>query len=190
MHSPRTEDSLSIHLTVAIPQITHYDLLTELVNEAVEDGWLRSSVSLPDLENDAERTRTVLLRIAERLNAVAATTSPAELLWNVRAAKFSELPPEPVPVLPPTQPAESHRTRDGVRYRVVEDGDSLSLQESGRKVRLPATIGPVLDDLRDTGIIDQQQLAAELSAPVAEQLVRVLTDFGLITARETQKLGA
>jgi hypothetical protein len=181
MHSPRTEDSLSIHLTVSIPQVTRHDLLEAMTEEALRDEWLRGSVSLPRLEAEPELARVVLLGIAQRLADVARDASPEELLWRVRAARFTELPAEPVPVLPVTLPAQTHRLRDGARYRMVPDGDSVSLQGIGRRVTLPVAAVPVLEELRDTGTLDQRRLAAELTEPVAERLVQVLTDFGLIT---------
>ncbi|MEV6236313.1 cupin domain-containing protein [Lentzea sp. NPDC051838] len=181
MHSPRTEDSLSIHLTISIPQVTHHDLLQAMVDDALEDEWVRGSVSLARLEAGPELARVVLLAIAQRLSDVARDVSTEELLWRVRAARFAELPAEPVPVLPVVEPAQTHRLRTGAKYRVVPDGDSVSLQGVGRRVTLPAAAAPVLDELRDTGTLDRERLAEQLSAPLADQLVQVLTDFGLIT---------
>ncbi|SES33858.1 JmjC domain-containing protein [Actinokineospora terrae] len=182
MHSPRTTDELSIHLTFAIPQITRHDLLTELVAVAGPgDEWLRESVSLAELEDDDQVARATLRGLAQRLAAAAESANPADLLWAIRSRAFAEMPAEPVPVLPPTTPPRSLRVREGVRFRVVDDGDSLALHGSGKRVRLPVEVRGALDELRSTGTLDRGRWDEELTPPGAEQLVRVLTDIGLLT---------
>nr|BFF03765.1 hypothetical protein GCM10020241_54400 [Streptoalloteichus tenebrarius] len=180
MHAPRTEDSLSVHLTVAVSKVTRHDLLRRLVDAAVADPWLRASVSLSELEETPERAATVLRGIAERLAGVADQVDPADVLWATREEAFRELPPEPVPVLPPSAPPVAYRPRSGARFRVTVDGEHLSLSAGRRRMRLPAATAPVVEGLRRGEVLRVDELVAGLGAELAGELGRALVEFGMV----------
>ncbi|MFE2878268.1 JmjC domain-containing protein [Streptomyces roseus] len=181
-HSPRTQEELSMHLTIAIPPVTRHDLLTELVSRAVQDdAWLRATVSLDDLEEDAELARTVLAEAAERLAASAKTTDTADVLWAVRSGAFKSVVPEPVPVLPgPT--SAPYRLRDGAVFRVTEEPDGTALLRTGtRTARVPAAVAPVLDSLRRGPELNFGALAEALGVLEATEVSQALVGIGLVT---------
>lgn len=184
MHSPMTQDQLSIHLTVAITKTTHHDLLGELVRRAVDDEWLRESVELAELEADPEAAGRVLGEIGRRLAAFSGTVSSGELLWAVRKAAFREHTPEPVPVLPsdavPSASLFAYRRRVGAHFLAVPDGDGLMLSVGSLRARLPSAVGPVLDALRRDPELDQRRLTEVLGENNARKVTAALVDMGLL----------
>ncbi|SHG61967.1 JmjC domain-containing protein [Streptoalloteichus hindustanus] len=180
MHAPRTGDSLSVHLTVAVPKVSRHDLLRRLVDAAVSDPWFRASVSLPDLESAAEDPAGALREIAARLARVADQVEPEDLLWAAREDAFRELPPEPVPVLPPVTPPVAYRPRFGVRFRFTMDGEYVSVSAQRRRMRLPATAAPVIESLRQGEVLRVAGLVAELGEDQARELCQALVEFGLV----------
>jgi bifunctional lysine-specific demethylase and histidyl-hydroxylase NO66 len=183
MHSPMTQDELSIHLTVAITRTTHHDLLTELVRRAVDDEWLRAGLDPDELAGDPERARAVLREAGERLAALAGTAAPDEVLWAVRKAAFREQTPEPVPVLPVAEdrrPTGDQRLRDGAHFHLAPDNDGLWLSVGNRRVRLPATVTPVLEALRRDPVLDMPRLTTALGEDNARKVATALIDMGLL----------
>ncbi|MEV7398929.1 cupin domain-containing protein [Streptomyces sp. NPDC091267] len=180
LHSPCTQDELSIHLTVAVTPVTHHDLLTELVRRAADDSWLRATVGLDALDNDPELTRNVLAEVARSVAEAAATCDPADLLWAVRRTAFREHLPEPVPVLP--GPAHAHRLRAGAQFRLTGQpgDDKVLLTVGGRSALLPAATEPFLRALRDTPVVDRAGLAAALGAEGAGKVADALVTIGLL----------
>ncbi|MFJ6480965.1 MULTISPECIES: JmjC domain-containing protein [unclassified Streptomyces] len=181
-HSPRTQEDLSMHLTIAIPPVTRHDLLTELVSQAVgDDAWLRGTVSLDALEDDAELARTVLAEAAERLAASAKTADPADVLWAVRKAAFKSVVPEPVSVLPGSAAAAPYRLRDGAVFRVTEEKDGTALLTTGtHSARLPKAVAPALRSLRRGPDLDFGALVKALGVQDATEVSQALVSIGLV----------
>lgn len=183
MHSPYTEDELSIHLTVAVFKTTRHDLLAELVRRSVDDPWLRSSYDPARLEQDPEGARQVLLEAAQRLADVAKSADPADVLWAVRKAAFREFPPEPVPVLPRASAGSAAlRVREGTQFRTAEVDGVCRVWVGSRSMSLPAPARELIEALRHTAEFDRAALVARLGAETATTVTESLYDIGLLTA--------
>ncbi|MEV3870974.1 hypothetical protein [Streptomyces sp. NPDC049906] len=125
-----TLDSLSIHLTLAVSQTTHHDLLAQLVRRAVDDDWLREGVDRAALEANPALARETFRQAVARLATMADTVPADEVLWEARKNAFREQTPEPLPVL--TGPggeriAGAHRLRGGAQFHLVREGSQVML---------------------------------------------------------------
>lgn len=179
-HAPQTGDSLSIHLTFAITKITHTDVLTSLLTPAAAaDPWLRESIDPADLENDPAAARSLVAHLTQALTSAARSIDPGDLLWAVRQAAFAG-PPEPSPVLPAAAPATAYRLRDNVHYRVEQETTHCKVSAGNRSVRLPSTLGPVLQGLHDDRRLNLDDLDELVSADTALQTVRALVEIGVL----------
>ncbi|WBB78169.1 hypothetical protein O7606_18235 [Micromonospora sp. WMMD882] len=180
MHAPRTDDELSIHLTIAVSRLTGHDLLRRLVDAAADDAALRAGVDLAELEADPDTARTTLTWIARRLAATADEVDVAGLLWSARREAFRDLPAEPAPVLPAPVDAPAYRLRPGAQYAATPDGDTLRLRVPGKQATLPVTTAPVFDALRRHGHLDPRELTATFGDDDASRLITLLVDLDLV----------
>lgn len=181
MHAPRTQDDLSIHLTIAVTRLTYHDLLRRLVDAVVDVDELRAGLDLPDLEADPDAARAVLTWITQRLAAAASEVDPADLLWSLRREAFRDLPAEPTPVLPVSADPPAYRLRSGAQFAASPNGDNLRLQVPGRQAVLPPATRPIFETLRRHGHLDTSELAATFGDADARRLLTLLTDLDLVT---------
>ncbi|WP_158883632.1 JmjC domain-containing protein [Amycolatopsis anabasis] len=180
MHAPRTEDSVSIHLTVGVTKVSRHELLRHLVDVAGEDPWFREAVDLGALEAAEDAARELLGQATARLAHRAAEDPVDRLLWTVREAAFRESVPEPVSVLPATEPTARHRLRVGMQFSALAEDGALVLRARGRSMRLPAAAAPVLELLRKGGTLDDDTIADDLDRATMAELRQALTEFGLL----------
>lgn len=184
MHAPRTQDSLSIHLTIALSRITRHDLLHRLVEVAADDEWLRAAVNPHELESDPDSARELLDRIIRRLPEALNRVAAGDLLWGLRREAFRDLPAEPVPVLPgPPATGVAYQVRPGAQYAVTPaDDERLRLHVPGKQVTLPATTAALFDTLAGGGRVSPRALAATFGDTDARKLVDLLVDLDIVVA--------
>lgn len=95
MHSPMTQNELSIHLTVAVSRTTRHDLLTELVRRAVDDDWLRAGVETDQLVADPDLARRTLRRPANGSPRWAATSPRTKCCGRCASRRSMSRPRNP-----------------------------------------------------------------------------------------------
>lgn len=185
MHAPRTQDSLAIHLTVALTRPTRQDLLHRLV-EAADDEWLRAAVDLHELAGAPDSARELLERIIRRLPETLDRIAAEDLVWGLRREVFRDLPAEPVPVLPgPPTPSDTYRVRPGAQYAITPTGgESLRLHVPGKQVTLPAATAALFDTLAGDGRLSLRALAATFGDVDARKLIDLLVDLDIVTAAD------
>ncbi|TDB76949.1 cupin domain-containing protein [Micromonospora sp. KC723] len=182
MHAPRTQQDLSIHLTIAVSVLTRHDLLRRLLDAAADDPWYREHLTLSALEADPQAAGDLLAEVARRLAGTAGDTPVAPLLWGLRREAFRDLPAEPVPVLPSTGAREPHayRLRPGAQYTVTHVDAGLLLQVPGKEVQLPAATASVFDTLRGHGRITTGELTEAVGVDGSRTFAGLLVELNLV----------
>jgi hypothetical protein len=183
MHAPRTQDQLSVHLTVAVSVLTRYDLLRHMIEYAGDDDWYREHIALTALEENPRAAAELLGEVAQRLLKAAAEIESPQLLWKVRRAAFRDLPPAPVAVLPsPSHDVGAgYHLRAGAQYAVTPIRDGLVLHTGGKQVTLPAAVAPVLTTLRRYGFVSHAALAEACGADDSVKLTELLLGLDIVT---------
>ncbi|MFY1668498.1 cupin domain-containing protein [Plantactinospora sp. WMMB334] len=184
MHAPRTQNDLSIHLTIALSRPTRHDLLNRLVEAAADDEWLRAAVNPQDLADDPDSARNLLDRIARRLPQILDRVNVGDLVWGLRREAFRDLPPDPVPVLPrPPAASDVYQVRAGAQYAVnPTGGEGLRLHVPGKQVTLPASTSALFAALASDGWVSLTALAGTFGDADARKLVDLLVDLDIVTA--------
>ena len=166
LHSARTADDRSVHLTVGLLATTWADVLTDAVASAgIDDLALRRALPLPGEPVDVEAFRAAATRWVEGLDAAAVQ----RLVDHRRAAA---VPAEPVGPLAQDATARALgpdtllRRRRGLRARLHGGADVAELVLPDRRVSFPGWVRPALEHVLDGAVTSAEELA--LAAPALD----------------------
>ncbi|WP_380161504.1 cupin domain-containing protein [Kineococcus sp. R86509] len=162
LHSARTTEDRSIHLTIGVLATTWADVLTDAVTSAgAGDVALRRALPLPGVPTpeDVKEFRAAAQRWLDTLDEDA-----VERLVARRRA--GAVPPEPVGVLTQDEaartltPDRAVRVRRGVRPRLSGPGETVDLVLPDRRITFPGWLRPALDHVLTAGRTSAGDLAA------------------------------
>ena len=179
LHSARTTEDRSIHLTVGVLATTWADVLTDAVASAgAGDVALRRALPLPGATSpeDVEEFRAAAQRWLDALDDAAVE----HLVARRRAGA---VPPEPVGVLAQDEaartltPDRAVRLRRGVRPRLSGPGETVDLVLPDRRITFPGWLHPALDhvltaDRTSAGDLAAVGLDADDALVVVRRLLR------------------
>lgn len=179
VHSARTMDTVSIHLSVGIHPKTWIDLFSAAINAVRSDSRFRGA--LPPGYFDSAGLRDRFEELAASLPALL----DAELaLGHLAQSWFVDHSPPPGDDFLAGEPELTAdtvvRVRDGVICQVFQGAGYAGIRYSGGRIAGPAKIGPALDALRRRRRSTIRELDEKLSAREAVVLVRRLIRDGLL----------
>jgi ribosomal protein L16 Arg81 hydroxylase len=182
-HSARSEEEVSLHVTLGINRVLWRDLLGDLVKEALADDAYAEPLP-PGSAEDPDALADVLRRKLASLTS-SMTSVDERAVAEERAAAFAGTRPplvrgalldlERVPRL--TTSSRVAR-RPWAPAELEEDGDRLLVRLTGRTLRMPLGVRPAVEVLLDpAGVVVADLPLDEESALV---LVRRLVREGLL----------
>ncbi len=186
MHSARSTDQASLHITLGLTAFTWAEFLVESVNAAaLEEESLRRNLPLEFAREGfpaAERERL----FGEKLGMLRSRLDP-EVVWRrfsdeVMAADvplFTDLFSERFRADPLTLQSRVRRRID-LLVKAETEGEACVLRFCGREVRLPARVWPVLQFATTVGEFAVQDLPDGLDAEGKLTLVRRLVREGIL----------
>ncbi|NIZ90197.1 cupin domain-containing protein [Kineococcus rubinsiae] len=164
LHSARTADDRSVHLTIGLLATTWADVLTDAVASAGHDDVeLRRALPLPDGDLDVAGFRAAAARWLENLDDAAVRRL-------VERRRAGAVPAEPVGPLAQDATvralaADTHlRRRRGLRTRLQEGPDVVELVLPDRRVSFPGWVRPALEHVLDSATTSPAQVAAAAPA--------------------------
>lgn len=182
VHTTATAERFSAHVTIGISVYTWIDMLSE---------WVQSGLELPELRralpagfgHRPEARRELLQRLPgliDRLTAALDAETVCERLAakvrNARSRAAMEFRADASVVGPDSR----LRVADGVEYRVFREQEGCVLQLAGRRVRLQASVGPVLEAMCRAQSFTPRSLPAEISVDARLTLSRYLVGLGFL----------
>ncbi len=188
MHDARTEDSLSLHLTVGALTVTWASVLLAAVETAIEgDTRFRESLPAGFAEEDDDGRERAETRALELLDALRGSITPASLVDDATARALSSAPESLQGHLLDLE-AESGldlettvRRRPEVPSRLGVDGDDAWLMFLGKVVRLPAAVEKDVRFVLESDQFTPGDLPGGLDEQGRLVLVRRLLHEGLLT---------
>ncbi|MET0403485.1 MAG: cupin domain-containing protein [Cystobacter sp.] len=182
VHSARTSEKASVHLTLGVQPVTWNDLLCAALSAARSDPRLREALPPRFLEDSAPletRFQSLLEQLAGRLELGGALAHLAERL----VVQKPPLPDEGL--LLEDAVLEGNAVlgrREGVVLRVVEGPGYAALQYSGGKLVGPAKIAPALRHISRHAVVSVRSLPG-LSPKEQEVLAGRLVRDGILIAQ-------
>ncbi|MFI1991657.1 cupin domain-containing protein [Actinoplanes sp. NPDC020271] len=186
LHSARTENGRSLHVTVGIRGLTRYALVEELLGMAVTDPRLRASLPYGFDLTDPDAVGAELTATVDALRSWLLTADPEQLAAALRERTVTR----PAPLSPLAQldfaesltPADEITARPGLRREITRDGDRITVRLAGGRtltmpvsceaaVRMaldgaPCTVGGLpLDDDADRLVLARRLLTEGLVVP-------------------------
>ena len=149
VHAALTTDEHSVHLTVGVLSTTWYDVLTDAVTLAAEEGSFREALPV----SPGGSVGAVLPEFLRTAAAWLEQLPPAEVEAVVRRRLARAVPPEPLGLLAQSVAGQGLtlrtplRPRTGIPLAPLAEGDSVRLELPGRFVTLPAFVEPALTRL-------------------------------------------
>nr|WP_276610626.1 cupin domain-containing protein [Kineococcus siccus] len=164
LHSARTADDRSVHLTIGLLATTWADVLTDAVAAAGHDDVaLRRALPLPDGDLDVADFRAAAARWLESLDDAAVRRL-------VERRRAGAVPAEPVGPLAQDATARALaadtplRRRRGLRARLAGGPDVAELVLPDRRVTFPGWVRPALEHVLDSATTSPEQVAAAAPA--------------------------
>ena len=157
LHSATAQQESSIHLTVGIRAFTRYSLVEALLELAVTEPQLRTSLPFGADPCEPAGITSELTATVAVLRDWLASVEPDQVAAPMRRRAWSAVRPAP---LPPLQQADRIRTltvddvirrRPGLRWRLTSQSDErVTLQIFDRTVNFPGRCVPALRAVLDT----------------------------------------
>ena len=182
IHTTETARSFSAHVTIGVTVYTWIDVLSALVQGAIEVPELRRALP-PGFAHEAKARRELSQRLPgllERLRATLDAQATVERFGaKVRAARPRapmEFRAEACAVGPDTP----LRIAADASYRLSREGDELVLQLDGRRVRLQADLSAIIDAVCRAASFTSRGLPSDVSLEARTALVRYLHGLGFL----------
>ncbi|WP_370461524.1 cupin domain-containing protein [Micromonospora sp. Llam0] len=157
LHSATAQQESSIHLTIGVRAFTRYSLVEALLELAVTEPRLRTSLPFGADPGEPAGITSELTATVAVLRDWLASVEPDQVAARMRRRAWSAVRPAP---LPPLQQADRIRTltvddvirrRPGLRWRLTSQSDDrVNLQIFDRTVSFPGGCVPALRTVLDT----------------------------------------
>jgi hypothetical protein len=147
IHSAAALGETSIHLTVGVHPLTRYDVVRELLDDAITDPALRHSLPAGVDLSDPDTLAPQLTATVDALRAHLDAISPAAVAARIGVRLRHSTRPEPIgplgqlALLDRLGPASLLRLRTGLHPRVEHHADEIVLGTFDQTVRLAAAAG-------------------------------------------------
>ncbi|MGI4893521.1 MAG: cupin domain-containing protein [Janthinobacterium lividum] len=177
LHSARTTQDRSIHLTVGLLATTWADVLVDAVASAGrEDPALRRALSIP--HGDVDVTPAELDDFRAAAGRWLAALDDDRVRRLVERRRAGAVPPEPVGVLGQDEALRtlhedsSLRVRTGLRTRVLAADDRVDVVLPDRRVSFPGWLRPALEHVLTSARTSASELSsAGVGVDAADALV-------------------
>ncbi|WP_317846282.1 cupin domain-containing protein [Nocardioides rotundus] len=184
-HAARAQDTVSLHVTIGINQLTWRGLVRRSVERLlaeVDDGHLPAGyVDDPTALRDGLATR--LAAVAEevrRLDPADAADREIERFLTTRPARLAGGVRDVLAVDEIADDTALHR-RPGHPCVLVEDGERLKVLLGDRVLTVPGRLRPAMEEVRARPTLTPADLAAHLDEQSRLVLCRRLVREGLLT---------
>lgn len=182
VHTTTTAGRFSAHVTIGIAVYTWADLLSELVQGALELPELRRALP-PGFAHREEAHRELsqrlpglLDRLRETLDAQAAAERFAVRIRSARPRPPMEFRADACVVGPDTR----LRVVEGADYRLSHEREGPMLQLNGRRVRLQEAVLPIIEAACRAASFTPRSLPPEVSLEARLALARYLHGLGFL----------
>lgn len=145
LHSARTANKRSLHLTIGIRGLTRYALVEELLGMAVTDPRLRASLPYGFDLTDSDSVGSELAATVAALRSWLLTADPDQIAARLRERTWPAARPAPLSPLAQLDFAEALTVGDqitarpGLRWEVTRDADRMTVHLAGGKtLSMPA----------------------------------------------------
>ncbi|GIF14267.1 cupin domain-containing protein [Actinoplanes teichomyceticus] len=188
LHSARTEGGRSLHLTVGIRGLTRYDLVEELMAEAMGEARLRATLPYGFDVADPDAVAAELTATVDALRSWLLTAGPAPITARLRDRAWPSARPAPLAPLAQLDfadaltPAAEVVVRGGLRWALDPAGDRVTLRLTGRFLDLPAECEPALRTVLDGARHRVGDLPLATDADRLVLVRRLLTEGVLVPA--------
>lgn len=182
VHTTATAERFSAHLTIGIAVYTWIDMLSEVVQTALEMPELRRALP-PGFAHRAEVRRELAQRLPELFDrmrvALDAQAAGERFAAKVRSAR----PRAPMEfradacVIGPDTPLRIAEDND---YRLSRERDGVVLHLNGRRVRLHPAVAPILDAVCQAASFTPRTLCSDVSLDARIALARYLHGLGFL----------
>ncbi len=181
IHAAEALGATSIHLTVGVHPVTRYQLVRHLLDAAQDDPELRVSLPMGANLDDPAVLAPHLHATIDALRTYLETASVDDIAGRVGDRLVAQTRPEPVGPLAQLaaaaalDPASRLRLRTGLRYRVSEDAEQVTLTLLDGTVSLPASAAAALKTVlagEPFRPVDLPGLGPDEQLSVAERLLR------------------
>jgi len=179
LHSARAGTETAVQLTIAIMTTTRYDLLQSLVTLAQDDPWFRQRVPLHD-EDAIDLVADLIPEMTSRILGLEASAAARKIRQYVNSVRWDGVPPEPIPVLSPSN-CHTYRPRVGARYSLDDHDGEISVISGARQISIPRTILPVLQEVLSSSRVDTRNPPSGTDATVWQTIIAALVRIGILT---------
>lgn len=185
LHSARSREDVSAHLTVGVLTQTWYDAVRELVSGLPAERRFRQPLPVGYAHDEAVLASELADRLVELrqwlekadVGALAATL--ARRFWSSRPPRLTgQL--QQLLALDQVTDASGVAVREGAVCRLYRNDDSLSMLLGDRELLLPLALEPVLARIVDGGPFRVGDLADQLDEASRLVLVRRLVREGVL----------
>lgn len=182
VHTTATAASFSAHVTIGVAVYTWIDVLSDLVQGAIEAPDLRRALSPgfahgPKAGHDlVQRLPGLLDRLKAGLDAPATAERFTAKVRGARARMPMEFRADARAIGPDTR----LRVAADIDYRLLHEGPGPVLQLNGRRVRLQEGLFPVIDAVCRAASFTPRGLPSEVSLEARTALARYLHGLGFL----------
>jgi hypothetical protein len=181
LHSTRTSDSYSAHVTIGITVYTRADLLMEFLQTAIVDPVQRKALPTGFAGQEQAGLRQVLIEAMERLRGAADINQLVDSFTErVRAARVPRPEPFKADKIVITLDSSFRPPGPGSYTFIDEDGKSL-LEFDGVRYQVLAPVALAIRAMCRLATFRGEDLREHLDADARLQLIRHLHDIGFLT---------
>jgi bifunctional lysine-specific demethylase and histidyl-hydroxylase NO66 len=185
VHSARSGQVMSLHLTLSLATWTEHWAALELLSRIAE-GSARESLPA-DFVADPGCAAAVAARVRANLATWFGRVPDAELGEILRTAAMREFPAAPCQVVAAgdeISPEQEFTVHPETVFAAVEREDGLILDLAGRVVTIPAVGAQVCAAILSLDRFSLKDLDADHDAAATADVVRLLRDEGIIDGRQ------
>jgi hypothetical protein len=183
VHSARTSDERSLHVTLGVTMFTWVELVNEVLQTCKTMPAFREALP-PGFATRPELLAPLAQGLVERLETLRGRIEPDAVvdafLHRVRASR----PRPPRPFVAEVVVTDLHTELEAPpagRYRIGAEGGATTLEHDGRKLLLPAGVGPTLEAIVARRRFRPADLPRHLQEHAILAFVRFLEGEGFLT---------
>ncbi len=182
-HAARAQETVSLHVTIGINQLTWRGLVERSLQDVVA-GVPDEHLPAGYLDDPAQLSAGLADRLAELADAVRRVDAPAAVEAEIRRFLTSRPPRLPGglhDVLGEVTETTTLRRRPGHPCVLIERGERIEVLLGDRSMQVPAWIRPALDEIRTRGELSPADLPLDPQSNLV--LCRRLVREGLLEIR-------
>jgi ribosomal protein L16 Arg81 hydroxylase len=192
VHSARSEDSTSIHLTIGVSPLTYLDVVRAVVDTLATDDEFRKSLPMgidaTDRSEMASTTSKVLAQLADALRERTSdlSDSAAAKLSDRHAQKTRPVAVRPLATLDAmtTVGTQKVRWRHGLIGTLHPLGAKIKLRLPDKTITFPDSCAPALEALQHGLVADAETLPGLDHADAQVLIRRLLREAVVVAAQE------